>query len=120
MAEYVMLRDPNGNEIEVQVERKIDKVFFKNGWYGLRDFYDIGIGAWVLLTFEAPNLMFMTLYNRLDEEIEYPNHNRPIVSKLDRQLCESGMKRIVRSAPWKLTAVDVCSGCIVSIFCLHF
>jgi len=119
LARYVMLCDPNGNEIEVEVERKIFKVFFKNGWSGLKDFYDIDIGAWVILTFQNPNLMFMSLYNRLDEEIHYPSHNRPVVSRLDRRLCEYGLKPILRSSTWTLTASNVFSGYMVSTLSLH-
>lgn len=55
--EYIMLCDPRNNEVEVQVEIKKNKVFFKNGWFGLKDFYNIDIGAWATLTYEQIGLM---------------------------------------------------------------
>jgi len=83
-----MICDPKNNEVEVQVEIKENKVFFKNGWFGLKDFYNIKIGAWVTLIYEHPRLLRMTLKNRFDEEPEYPDCTPPIISNLDRVLCQ--------------------------------
>ena len=113
--EYFMLHYPNGNEIEVQVERKNMKLYFKNGWYGLKDFYDIDIGAWVVFTYDNPNLMFMTIYDRMDDEIEYPKFNQPIIAKLDRMLCERGSMDLCKAYNWTLTASDVHSGYLVIV-----
>lgn len=39
------LRDPNKNMFEVKVHKKKGKVYFRDGWIGLKDFYNIGLGA---------------------------------------------------------------------------
>lgn len=86
--EFIMLCDPRNNEIEVQVEIKDNKVFFKNGWFGLKDFYHIDIVAWATLTYEDSGFMRMTLKNRFHEKVEYPVCNPPVIAKLDRDLCQ--------------------------------
>jgi len=55
--EFIMLCDPRNNKIEVQVEIRDNKVFFKNGWFGLKDFYNIDIVAWDTLTYEDSGFM---------------------------------------------------------------
>jgi len=69
--EFIMLYDPKNNEIEVQVAIKDNKVFFKNGWFRMKDFYAIHIGAWALLTYEDSSFMRMSLKNRFHQEVNY-------------------------------------------------
>lgn len=38
VAPFVVLRDPNCNEIEVAVEKRNDKVYFTDGWPFLRNY----------------------------------------------------------------------------------
>jgi len=109
-----MLRDPNYNQLEVQVERIDDNVTFKNGWFELRDFYNIDIGAWILLTYEHPTLMTMSVFTRFDEEIEYPHHTLPITSRLDRRWCEGGSMSYANENLVTLSASDVHSGYVVN------
>jgi len=108
-----MVRDPNGNEIEVQVERRSNKLFFKHRWYGLKDFYDIDLGGWVVFTYDSPDLMFMTIYNRMDVEIAYPKFNHPIIARLNRKLCETGSVELWKEESLTLTASDVHCGYLV-------
>lgn len=105
-----MLRDPIGNEVEVQLERRNMKLFFKNGWYGLKEFYGIDIGGWVVFTYDSPRLMFMNIYNRMDEEIQYPRFHQPIIARLDHTLCKRGMVDLCKVETLTLTAADVHCG----------
>lgn len=111
-----MLCDPKNNELEVQVDIKNNKVFFKSGWFGLKDFYNIDIGAWATLTYEHPHLMRMTLKNRFNEELYYPVFTPPIISKLDRRLCQCSSLIFCATSVIILTAADINSGCLVLIF----
>jgi hypothetical protein len=108
-----MLRDPNGNEIEVQVERRTKKLCFKNGWYGLKDFYDINLGGWVVFTYDSPGLMFLTIYNKMDVEIAYPKFNHPIIARLNHNLCERGSVDLCKEETMTLTASAVHCGYLV-------
>jgi len=109
------LGDPKNNEVEVQVEIKNNKVFFKNGWFGLKDFYNVDIGAWATLIYEHPRLLRMTLKNRFDEELEYPDCTLLIISKLDRGLCRCSSLIFCAASVIKLTAADVNSGSLVHV-----
>jgi len=44
VAPFVMLCDPNQNEIEVAVKKKNGKVYFTDGWSFLNFFYGILVG----------------------------------------------------------------------------
>jgi hypothetical protein len=46
---YVILRDPNNNEFEVHVIKMSKKLYFDDGWFGLKDVCDLPFGAWVTL-----------------------------------------------------------------------
>ncbi|WJX18600.1 hypothetical protein P8452_65375 [Trifolium repens] len=45
VSEYVILRDPNHNEFEVQVVKKVNEIYFGDGWHSLKDAYDIKFNA---------------------------------------------------------------------------
>jgi len=44
---FVILCDPNQNEIEVAVEKRNGKVYFVDGWAVLKNFYRILAGSWI-------------------------------------------------------------------------
>jgi len=113
--EFVMLCNPRNNEIEVQVEIQNNKVFFKNGWFGLKDFYNIDIGAWAILAYEDSSFMRMSLKNRFHEEVYYPVSDLPIIAKLDRELIRCGLLFSCASNVVILTESDVTSGFLVLI-----
>lgn len=48
---FVILRDPNQNEIEVAVEKRNGKVYFVDGWAVLKNFYRILAGSWITVIF---------------------------------------------------------------------
>jgi len=111
--DYVMLRDPQNNEIEVHVEKQQNKFYFRDGWYGLKDFYRISVGAWVDVTYESPKLLTMVVQNRFGEEIIYPTQNSPIVAKLDRRIIDGGLVHFQCATTVVLTSSDAHSGFLV-------
>lgn len=113
--DYVMLRDPQNNEIEVHVEKQQNKIYLRDGWYGLKDFYRISLGAWVDITYESPRLFKMTVRNRFGEEIIYPTQASPIVAKLDRRIVNGGLMHFQCATTVVLTAADAYSGFLVII-----
>ena len=113
MEKYVMLRDPKNNEIEVRLEKKDEKVYFVNGWFGLRDFYHLNLGAWIDLTYENPRLLTMVVKNRFYEEIAYPNNTPPIISKLDRRAYGGNKISFHNTLTVILTESDVSTGYLV-------
>jgi len=108
-----MLRDPKNNEIELRIQRRGKKVYFSHGWFGLMDFYQLDLGAWVDIPFESSNLMLMTLKNMFYEEIEYPYNNPPVVAKLSHRVCEGGRVSFYWTSKITLTNSDVHSGYLV-------
>lgn len=114
--EFIMLCDPMNNEIEVQVVIKENKVYFKNGWFGMKDFYAIDVGAWALLTYEDSSFMRMSLKNRFHQEVDYPVNEPPIIAKLDRDLTQCSSLDLCLSSVIVLTESDVKSGFLVHIF----
>ncbi|MCI38379.1 hypothetical protein A2U01_0059607, partial [Trifolium medium] len=63
---------PNRNEFEVHVMKKSDDLHFEEGWFGLRDVYDIWFGAWVTFTYVNPKLLTISLTTRCGTEVKYP------------------------------------------------
>jgi len=114
--EFIMLCDPRNNGIEVQVEIKNNKVFFKNGWFGLKDFYNIDIGAWAILAYEDSSFMRMSLKNQFHEEVDYPVSDPPIIAKLDWELIRCSSLFSCASNVIILTESDVTFGFLVLIF----
>jgi len=116
--EFIMLCDPKNNEIEVQVSIKDNKVFFKNGWFGMKDFYAIDIGAWALLTYEDSSFMRMSLKNRFHQEVDYPVSDPPIIARLDRDFTQCSSLNFCLSSVIILAESDVKSGSLVHTFCV--
>lgn len=111
--DYVMLFDPQNNEIEVHVEKKLNKIYLRDAWYGLKDFYRISLGGWVDITYESPRLFKMTVRNRFGQEIIYPTQASPIVAKLDRRIVNGGLVHFLGATTMVLTAADAYSGFLV-------
>jgi len=107
-----MLRDPNRNMFEVKVHKKNGKVYLRDGWKGLKDFYKVGRGAWVALTYIESNLLDMTITDRSGVEVDYPNKFLPPMSKMIIQSDGGLMMRFYRSFVHIL--VDITSGYLVS------
>jgi len=76
VAPFVMLHDPNLNEIEVAVEKRNGKVYFAHGWEFLKNYYGIGSCAWVTLIYTNRHLFLMEIRNLHGVELNYPP-NRP-------------------------------------------
>jgi len=109
------LRDPNKNMFEVKVHKKKGKVYFRDGWIRLKDFYNIGLGAWVTLTYIESNLMHMTIKDRSGVEVDYPNNCLPPVSKMITPSDGSVVMRFYRTFFHILTASDIDSGYLVNV-----
>jgi len=112
--DYVMLRDPNRNMFEVKVHRKNGKVYLRDGWAELKDFYKVGRGAWVTLTYVEPNLLDMTIAERSGFEVDYPNKFLPPMSKMVIPRDGGPVMRFFRSFVHILSATDISSGYLVS------
>jgi hypothetical protein len=80
----VILRDPNNNEFEVHVIKMSKKLYFDDGWFGLKDFYDIPFGAWVTFTYLDPKNLAIKLATRWGEEVKYPTCKPPLRCMLTR------------------------------------
>lgn len=50
-------------------------VVFTNGWYSLRDFYDLEFGGWVTLVFVGRSQFGINVKDRLGMGVNYPNHD---------------------------------------------
>jgi hypothetical protein len=47
--------------IEVRVDKKKGKVYLRDGWLDMKNFYNIERGAWIKLTYAEPNMLLMTI-----------------------------------------------------------
>ena len=112
--EYVMLRDPNKNTFEVRVHKKKGKVYLRDGWAGLKDFYKIGRGAWVSLTYIESNLMHMTIKYKSGVEVDYPNNCLPPISRMLIPPEGREVMRFYRTCVHRLTSSDMASGYLVN------
>lgn len=112
--EYVMLRDPNDNMFEVRLHKKKGKVYLRDGLAELRDVYKIGSRAWVTVTYLESNLMHMRIKDKSGLEVDYPNNNRPPMSKRLIQTEGHMMLQFYRTTVHLLTAFDINSGFLVT------
>jgi hypothetical protein len=135
VSEYVILRDPNHNEFEVQVVKKVNEIYFGDGWHSLKDAYDIKFGAWVSVCYISPVLFTMRVLSRWCFEISYPYYDPPLRHLLARSDPRSGIgssvmnfcaagsarqKSLIRSYVKDLTLYDIHSGVLVRICFLDF
>jgi hypothetical protein len=122
------LRDPNNNEFEVHVVKRSKKMYFEDGWIGLKDVYNIRFGAWVRFTYRDPKLLTIRVTTRWGEEVKYPASNPPLRRLLSRvgfdiltgfpkssslSSAHSLSPAFVRSYVKELTYHDVHSGVLV-------
>lgn len=99
-------------------KKKGRKILFTDGWYRLREVYNLESGGWVALTYINPNLFMMKVEDRYNRTVQYPGP--PIKYKLlpnnvhegssagcsrDANFCHSMVKR--------LSDKDVTSGKLV-------
>jgi len=73
IGDVVMLCDRNQNMTEVRVDKKKGKVYLRDSWLEIMNFYNIDDGAWIKLTYVEPNMLLITITNRYGVEIDYPN-----------------------------------------------
>jgi hypothetical protein len=111
--DFVMLRDCNKNTFEVRVDRKNGKIYLRDGWMQMKTFYNLELGAWIKLTYTEPNLMLMSIRHRSGVEIEYPQCNPPIVSRLLLSPSHHSLLRLRCSTVHILSASDIESGTLV-------
>ncbi|MCH98225.1 putative transmembrane protein [Trifolium medium] len=131
ISEYVVLRDPNHNEFEVQVVKQSCDMYFSEGWVSLKDVYDVCFGAWVAITYVSPSLLTIRLLSRWGAEVRYPCYDPPLRHLLARSgpncllqdfvsmLCSPGSSRpksLVQSYVKEITPYDVQSGTLVLPF----
>jgi hypothetical protein len=120
----VMLRDPNHNEFEIHVAKKSRELFFDDGWFTLKDVYDLWFGGWVTFAYVNPKLLTIRLTTRCGTEVEYPSHNPPlryllptIESPLQAPSSSQSVSQhcFVRSFTKEMTFYDIYSGTLVFI-----
>jgi hypothetical protein len=120
----LMLRDPNHNEFEIHVTKKSKELYFDDGWFALRDVYDLWFGGWVTFAYVNPKLLTIRLTTRCGTEVEYPTHHPPLKHMLPRielplQAPSSthsvSHNCFVRSFTKELTFYDMYSGTLVFI-----
>jgi len=109
----VILQDPNKNMIVVEIEKKNDKVYFKHGWLKLKEVYDIKLGAWVSVTYVAPNLLLMTIKDKTGVEISYPNNPYLTVPRFTNLQGETSVVHFYCTTLKILTPSDIHSGYLV-------
>ena len=108
-----MLRDANKNMFEVKVHKKYGKVYFRDGWIGLKDFYKIGLGAWVTLTY------IESKPSAHDHKRQIRSNNcLPPISKMIIQSDGRPVMRFYRTFVHILTSSDIDSGYLVNAVAL--
>jgi hypothetical protein len=121
----VVLRDPNQNEFEIHVTKKSKKLYFGDGWFALRDVYDLWFGGWVTFAYVNPKLLTIRLTTRCGTEVEYPTHRPPLrylLPKIELPLPVPSSTHsvsqdcFVRSYTKELTFYDMYSGTLVFIY----
>ena len=89
-------------------------MYFRGGWIGLKDFYKIGVGAWVTLTYIESNLLHMTISDRSEVKVDFPNNCLPPISKMIIPSDSRPMMRFYRTFVHILTSSDIDSGYLVN------
>ena len=130
VAPYVMLRDPNGNEVEVAIMKKNGRVYFHEGWDFLKSYYGISLCGWVTLTYANWHLFLMEIRNLQGVELAYPRHTPPKRLVLQDERARAYRHSTVRNGEGAfvlpnnfyhtivkvLTTSDISSGMLVSGF----
>jgi hypothetical protein len=77
------LTDPLGNQFEVLVEKINGNVYLTWGWSALKDFYNICVGAWVILRYTGLGQFGIILKDRFGILIDPRTFVSPMKFKLD-------------------------------------
>jgi len=81
---FATLTDPKANQFEVLVDNINGDFFLTKGWKAIRDFYGIGLGAWVTLIFVGVGRFDMVLTDRVHKTINYPVFDPPMHFLIDK------------------------------------
>jgi len=81
---FATLTDPKANQFEVLVERINGHFFLTKGWKAIREFYGIGLGAWVTLICVVVERFDMVLRDRFHKTINYPVFYPPMHFLIDK------------------------------------
>jgi hypothetical protein len=84
VSRFVHLIDSKQNQFEVLVEKVHGDIYFTRGWTAIRNFYDIRIGAWLMLMFIGGANFGLIVEDRLHALVAPPIFNPPIKFKLHR------------------------------------
>jgi hypothetical protein len=118
----VILRDPSHNEFEIHVTKKSKELYFDEGWFALKDVYDLWFGGWVTFAYVNPKLLTIRLTTRCGTEVEYPTHRPPLrylLPKIESPLHVPSSNHtvsqncFVRSFTKEVTFYDMYSGTLV-------
>jgi hypothetical protein len=123
---YVILEDPNKNQIEISVEKRNSKIYFAHGWTRLRHFYRLNPGAWITLLYMNPALFKIKVWRITGAEVTYPKTDPPqklLLPKQHNQCFPSrpvtyfvSPSRFIHTLEKTLDPSDVGSGILVSTF----
>jgi hypothetical protein len=80
---FARLTDPLGNQFEVLVEKINGHVYLMWGWKALKDFYNICLGAWIILRYTGMGQFGIVLKDRFGILIDPPTFVPPMKFKLD-------------------------------------
>lgn len=83
---FATLVDDNNNQFEVLVERNNTGLYLTRGWHALRDFYKIGLGAWVYLFFVGEGRFEITIQNRFRKKVRTPNFSPSLRFEIDHDM----------------------------------
>lgn len=96
VAPYVVLRDPNQNEIEVAIEKRNGKVYFTDGWEILKRFYKIFSGTWITVVYANRHPFLLEARNFHGQELVYPQFTPPKRLLLENQSAYEYISSFVR------------------------
>lgn len=130
---FVTLTDPKGNKFEVLVDAISGNFFLTKGWKAIRDFYGLGLGAWVTLIFVDAGRFDMKLTDRFHNTIKYPIFDPPMNFLIDKTnvpttfnqhlqprtsiLCyRHNISDMIISFEKKLSQYDVTRGALILIY----
>jgi len=112
--DMVMLCDPNKNMTELQVDKKKGKVYLRDGWLNMKNFYNIELGAWIKLTYAEPNMLLMTIRKKPGVEINYPDIKPLATRRIFNPQRTLNLQRFHCSSVHILSSADIESGVLVS------
>jgi hypothetical protein len=81
---FAYLIDSKQNQFEVLVDKLHGDIYFTRGWTAIRNFYDIRIGAWLLLMYTGGANFGLIVEDRLHALIAPPIFNPPIKFNLHK------------------------------------